>query len=299
MCNLFWLLLMGYILLSPGILFPQIVEQKNSGVINWERRTIIARGVGIPNKSLDQAAWSISAERAAKLDALAELLAIAKGITIDRSETVGDCVLADQGVEGRVKGVIRNFSVVDTRYNPDGSVEVDVEIPIDGAFSDIFIPDIKPQIPAEDKPQIEDKPQMPDTQKQLDMQEEAEPKPTESEMVAENLTFTGIVLDAKGLNIRPSMMPRILNESGVEVYGSEFVLREFAVEQGIAGYHKNLEKAQGDFRVKDNPLMIRGISSSGPRNTDIVISNVDAEKLHSLDSSLKFMECCKVIIVLD
>jgi hypothetical protein len=95
------------------------------------------------------------------------------------------------------------------------------------------------------------------------------------------------------------MSPKILNEEGREVYGSAFVKREYAIQQGMAGYSKDLAAAQINPRVTNNPLTAKGLRASGSSKTDVVISNADAAAIHSAASNLSFLSNCRVMIVVD
>ena len=46
------------------------------------------------------------------------------------------------------------------------------------------------------------------------------------------------IIDAKGLNAKPAMSPKVVDENGQEVYGSAYVSREFAVQQGMKSGRK-------------------------------------------------------------
>jgi hypothetical protein len=54
-----------------------------------------------------------------------------------------------------------------------------------------------------------------------------------------------------------------------------------------------------DKRVSDYPLVVKGLKTSGPGRSEIVISNADASKLRGISESLYFMKKCRVIIVID
>jgi len=95
------------------------------------------------------------------------------------------------------------------------------------------------------------------------------------------------------------MSPKIIDENGQEVYGSAFVSREYAVQQGMSGYAKDITAAQSNPRVTNNPLTVQGLKTEGPGNADIVISNADAFKLRSASEHLSFMKKCRVMIVVD
>ena len=95
------------------------------------------------------------------------------------------------------------------------------------------------------------------------------------------------------------MSPRILDENGKEVYGSMNVDREYAVQQGMSGYARDLTAAQSNPRVTNNPVSVKGVKTEGPGRSDIVISTADAEKIRSASDNLSFLKKCRVMIVLD
>jgi hypothetical protein len=83
------------------------------------------------------------------------------------------------------------------------------------------------------------------------------------------------------------------------VYGSMFVDREYAVQQGMTGYARDLTAAQSNERVTNNPLTVKGVKSEGPGKSNVVISNADAGQLRAASENLTFLKKCRVMIVLD
>jgi hypothetical protein len=75
------------------------------------------------------------------------------------------------------------------------------------------------------------------------------------------------------------------------------VTRTNAVEQGVAGYAKDVSAAANNFRVTDNPAVIRGLRASGAARTDVVLSQTDAQMLRDLGKRGDFLQYCRVIIV--
>jgi hypothetical protein len=108
-----------------------------------------------------------------------------------------------------------------------------------------------------------------------------------------------MVIDARGIQARPAMAPKVIDESGQEVYGSMQVDREFAVQQGMSGYARDLSSAQNNSRVTANPVTLKGIKTDGPGKSNIVISNADANKIRSSAENLSFLKKARVMIVLD
>jgi len=94
------------------------------------------------------------------------------------------------------------------------------------------------------------------------------------------------------------MAPKVLDETGNDVYGEAFISREYAVEQGVVGYAKSVDQAKGNPRVGSNPLVLKAIKATGKAAADVVISNDDAGKLKDPKVDFGFLKECRVIIVL-
>ena len=109
-----------------------------------------------------------------------------------------------------------------------------------------------------------------------------------------------MIVDAKGISeVRPALVPKIIDETGKEIYGPAFVSREFVIRSGMSSYMKNLSSAREDPRVKPNPLVVKGLKTKSLGRSIIVVSNADALKLRRVSEHLSFLKKCRVIIVLD
>jgi hypothetical protein len=108
---------------------------------------------------------------------------------------------------------------------------------------------------------------------------------------------TGLVIDGRGIGLRPALLPKIVDQQGQEVYVGQVVTRTNAVEQGVAGYAKDVNAAANNFRVTDNPAVIKALSTAGAGRTDVVIGHADAQALRQLSSKGDFLQYCRVIIV--
>ncbi len=123
--------------------------------------------------------------------------------------------------------------------------------------------------------------------------------PAEGESTAEfkGGVATGLVIDGRGLGLRPALLPKIVDAQGQEIYVGQVVTRTNAVEQGVAGYAKDVNAAANNFRVTDNPAIMKGIRASGTTKTDIVVGQADAQTLRQLSAKGDFLQYCRVIIV--
>ncbi len=260
------------------VLNAQVYQQvPNAGSINWQDKIIRSTGIGAPNPKMPLAAQRAGALEAAKRIALRNLLETVKGMSITSETTVLNSMMESDMITTQVSGIVRNFKVVDTRYMSSGDVEVDVEIPLSGVLTDALLP------PMGQPMQVG----------------QGYPVDPSGYSLPQNTVFTGLIVDARGLGLRPAMAPKIIDESGNEVYGTGYVSREYAVQIGVVGYEKDLNRAKTNERVTANPLIVKGIKVSGSNKSDVVISNADAQNVVGAAKNLNFMENCKVMVILD
>jgi hypothetical protein len=118
---------------------PAVARADNTGEIDWARRVIKARGQGAPDLSSPSISVArLGAERAAKADAMRNLLETLKGASVESGARVGTLLQNDYALMTKVQGVLRGFRVVpaapgkpNPHYYSDGGVAIDVELPID------------------------------------------------------------------------------------------------------------------------------------------------------------------------
>jgi hypothetical protein len=245
-----------------------------SGEIDWSTGVLTAVGIGVPPaQQADAAQAQAMTERAAEVLAYRNLLEAVKGVQVDSTATAGNIILPSDVLRAEVNGIIQGATVIDKKYVSDGSVEVTMGIRLMGALAEILLPK-KPSTPPAD---LTGAP-APDGPGQL---------------------YTGLIVDARGLGVKPAIAPKILNEEGKEVYGSSWFDRDFAVREGTVGYLKDPVQARTNPRVSDNPLMVKAIRVAGDARVDVVINNADAALLHSTAQNLSMLQKCKVIILVD
>jgi hypothetical protein len=251
-------------------------EQAKTDGVNWETRTITAAGIGAPNLNVPQAAQRPGALRAAQMVALRNALEIAKGIFLNSTSTLEDHMSTSDVITTQVDGFIKGFSQKGkVRYMSDGSVELIVEIPLDGigGMTEMLLGST-----------LSDQPQ----------------GATEKGNIGKNdKAFSGLIINCKGLNLKPALSPKVLDEDGKEIYGSAHVSREWAVKYGIVGYVKSVEDAAKLERAGKTPGEIKALKASGKNNTDVVLSNNDARVVRAAAKKLKFLSECRVLFIVD
>ena len=270
--------IIGISIFILSIAFSQgVVTQLEKGSVDYSAQAINAVGIGfVPTNAVNAGQARRMALRIAKQDALRQLIEIVNGVTLT-SETTMSGAMVDDVINTKVRGFIRGARQVgQPKYLSDTSVEVEFSVPMSG-ISDIMLPPLTvPVAPANNT-----------------VGAEASSPTTASGGVS------GLIIDARGLNARPAMAPRILDQNGNAVYGPGKYDRKYAVTNGVAGYSKTLEAAQKDPRVAGNPLVIKGVATSGTNRTDITVSNADVSRIDVADRNANVLKDCRVLILLD
>ena len=247
--------------------------------IDWANRTITATGIGAPNPDApNMAVKRAGAINAAKMYAIRDMLATVKGMYLSSESTVENYMTTSDVVKTQVEGIAKAFKMVGKpHYFEDGSVEVTVVMSLSGDLSDVAMGG---QSFDTDAPVVS----------------EADYKL--SDIVTPGV-YTGLIIDCRAVQLRPALSPKVFSKAGTEVYGSANVSKEFAVQQGMLGYLKDVEQAKQNSRVVGNPYVIKAIGVKGTNKADIIISDEDAAKIKELSSKLNFLQECRVIAIIN
>ena len=284
------------VVLTLFTLFGMLVAQDDfigdvfeNGSVNYGDRTIQAIGIGfIPENVINAGQARRSAMRIAKQDALRQLIEIVNGVNVTSETTVSGSMF-DDVIKTQVQGAIRGARRIgEPKYLSDTSVEITYEVKM-ADISRVLLP------MAEKAPTLK----FDDVTVGASASESTPSAEPSAEPSNKSGGVTGIIIDGKGLGLRPAMAPRILNQSGSVVYGPGQYSRDYAASNGVVGYSKSLEKAKEDPRVQGNPLVIRASSTSGASAADMIVSNADAGKIARADGTAGLLNNCRVMFILD
>jgi len=249
------------------------IQVLDHGRIDWTNGFVEAYGVGRPPPEPRNAAHARAvAERDADIAARNNLMDLVESIRVDSGALVGE-KLAEQAIEREaLEAALREARPVGLFYGPDEEVRVTVSIRLKGALAEILLPEDIRNIATVKLPQES-------TQKE-------EP-------------YSGLLLDCRGIALKPGMVPLIVDEDGSVLYGPAFASRDHAVERGMAAYTRGVEGARSHPRVGPNPLSVKGVRTMEGRPSDIMISHADAAKIRGLASNLHFLQQCRVLFLVD
>ncbi|GAB6271839.1 hypothetical protein KN63_04000 [Smithella sp. F21] len=266
--------------------WTKIIESKvtdqvgDKGLINYQDGYIESVGTGAPpERFYGKPQARPMALRAAQVDAFRNLLETVQGVQIDSQTTVKDFAVESDVINTAISGMVKGAQIVRKEYLSDGTVEVTVRMPLSGVAKAVI-----PQAIADDK--------------KADMKEH-KPLSFSKKPAPQDEVYTGLVIDGRGLQARPAMSPKVFDENGSEVYGTLIVNKNYAMQQGICGYARDLTAAQSNTRVTNSPLTVKAVRAQGAGMSEFVISNEDAKLIRSAKQNLAFLQKCRVMVVLD
>ena len=271
------------------------------GQVDWTKGEISAKGIGVRPKGEEDPKARLMAREAAIVVAERNLTKIVHGIHISSDTTVREAVLESDEIERHVEGFIRGATLVRERELKDGSYEVVMTLKMYGrrdslaASVDLGSRLTEPQT----VPDSESK-SGPESPAEESAEEPEKPASTDNALASQD-PVTGLLVDCRGLGVKRSMSPKIVDDTGQEIWGTVRVDPELVNEKGIVGYYKSVEQVKAMGRVGKNPLVVKATGKSGPRlfPSDPVLSGADAARIIAEDARSHFLDRLAVGFVVD
>lgn len=209
----------------------------------------------------------------------------------DRNQTVAQYLAGHPLADRKLGRVTLDWRRGDTRYLSDGSSSTEYWFPFTGPFLNLVMPVTgtgqlvgrtacpccNQEWPADKTP--------PAGVKLVPLEADG---PTD---------YTGILVEAGGLDLVPAFFPRVMTEDGREVVGPGFADPSALAERGQARYFTSRIDAGADDRVGANPLVVRALRVTGSNRCDLVVSMYDATRLHGSRNTVKLLSECRVGIL--
>lgn len=270
--------------------FRGYVAQHGDASVQWGNGEAVATVAVQPvGDVLDPVQARSLAVRAAVVSARRQLLEAVESIRIDAGQTVGYHMAEDLDAAENVRMLLQNsrlsLPLANPEDKPDMMGSVTASISLHGQLAEHMLPStiqflsgIPPKLAGASQP----------------VDEEQDP-------MALGMTpgagYSGVVIDARGLDIEPALCPVVFDANGLGVYGSFMVSRTLAVSQGVAAYSRTDEWVVVRSRVGESPLVVKAVSKARP--TDPVISANDARLARAVLSRPGIGDKGRVVIVLD
>jgi hypothetical protein len=114
-----------------------------------------------------------------------------------------------------------------------------------------------------------------------------------------SISFTGLVVDARGLGRKPAIAPRIFDGEHMLIYSIDTVRTESFAKWGGVRYTKDPDYRGIEPRVGANPLRLVALKDEKLIETDIALATSDAMTLMQDVETRANLEQGKVIIIID
>ena len=318
------LLLMAVMLVLPGNF------AKASGV-DWNDAKITVQGMGIaPPRAMNPAQARMMARRAAVVDGYRQLAEAVQGVNVDAETTVENMMVTSDVIKTKVNAMIKGARVVAESVTPDGGYQVTMEVSMFGVSNSVAqavmpkpavveafpepVASVAPSTPSVSvsvnvNASVSPAPNMPVNPSIPAVTAPAAPAnpvpaapsapviPAPAQPVVSNAGaiggFTGLVVDCRGLGLKPVMSPVIKNAEGQAIYGYKNLDYDKVIAEGMAAYTTSPDKIS---RAGSNPLVVKAVSLDN-HNGNPVLSVADANRVLMENGKAGFLENLKVVFL--
>ena len=268
-----------------------------AGTVDYSVGIITGYGAGIaPPTAISPAHAKLLAREAAIAMAQRDLAATINGVQVDAETTVENMMTTNATVRTRVTGLLRGARVVEERYE-NGACYVTMEIPIFGPSNSLASTVIERPATVERFPEpiqtVE--PSIPNVDVHVSISGNPIQPPTiqPKQPNAAYGSFTGLIVDCRGLGLKSVMSPVIKNANGTPIYGYKNLDFDKVISEGMAQYAESFDEAT---RAGRNPIVVKAISLDN-HNGNPVISVADANRILVENEVSGFLDNCNVVFI--
>ena len=269
---------------APDSSLPSLtLMQAAEAAPQWEQGTITAEGFGTPPAGAYGSKASIMARRAAIVDAQRNLAEQVSGVQVDAETTVENFVISSDLVKTKVSALIKGAMVVEEQMMPDGAYRVVMSMPMYGTqgLASAIMPAIRDNTPPTPPPPVI--------------------SATITTQIQMGGTYTGVIIDAGGMGLKPSFSPVIYDTNGRAIYGVSNINYDQAISQGMVGYSASVSAAQTLPRVGATPLVIKAVQVRGGNNStnpvNVVVSVDDGDRILAANQQSQMLMNGSVVFV--
>jgi len=256
------------------------------GSITWGNGDVTVVRVLLPPGEDSSVKLTPLSVRKVASSARKQMLDMIMSVRIDGKRTVSAFLSDDAELAARVRGVVHNSPFERPAMFEDGG-EVRVSEKFRGKLAELVLPttiQFQSGVPPKLSTSME---------QNLSYQDGV---PEEAGVGARG--YTGVIIDASGLQVTPALAPVIYGQDGLGAYGPFLVSRANAINKGVVAYANTSNPTALRDRVGNNPLTVRALSAYGSWRTDLIISSPMAQLVRSVMRSGSAAANCRVVIVL-
>ena len=307
-----------------------LVSQRAEGYIDWTQHALFAQGDGTaPAAVTDPVQQRLHGLRNARDEAFRHLRALIGQVRLN-----AETQLQDAGLERDFQELAR--VAIGSQSEDQGRYRIAVRLLLLGDFAAAVLPQVEPidprahAFPAAPAPAdslATDAASAPADSLAADaasattdslaadaapapvdsLATDAAPAPTDS-LATDELVFfvpdapyTGLLIDVRGLGLRPSIAPRVLSADGHLIHGVATVDRRLATDYGVAGYDDDLNRAYTSERLGGEdakPFVVKATGTAGRYSGDAILDDFDAVQVLQADEAGDFLRQGRVTFLL-
>ena len=276
--------------------------------VDWNSNVIRATGGGVaPGNARSQSQARLMARRAAVIDAYRQLAEYAGGVNIDAETTVDMAAVTSDVIKSKVSATIRGARIVSEGATGDGGYEVTMEVPLFGvsslasavmerpsAVEPFPMPSRAVNVSGSSSVSGDAGIYAGSTDKTTGSAASASGSSAASAPAGSAIGgYTGLVVDCRGLGLRPVMSPVIQNADGQPIYGYKNLDYDKVVANGMAGYAQDMSRAG---RAGSNPLVVKAVALANHNSTP-VLSLADANRVLIENGAAHFLDATNVVFL--
>ena len=252
------------------------------GSIDWVKGYIIGYGFGSAQPGMNKALARVASIRAAKVDAMRNLLETIKAVNIDSSTLVENFIAKEDVISARVDGVINGAQMVSNKTewlddSPLSTVEMRICISASGEGCSPG----KSLVSALDLTKFKDSPQLPE---QVHKVEAAPPRAVPQKIEYQydsGKPVTGVIFSLQGYYFKRVVLPVVSAKEMSDlktVYSVRFVEPRIIRTYGIVRFADTLDQAKQIKKIGGNALIVP-VEKITDDNT-VLISRASAQKVY-------------------
>ncbi|MEC8646953.1 MAG: hypothetical protein VXY00_08255 [Candidatus Latescibacterota bacterium] len=275
------------------------------GFVDWSEQVLVVYGsAAAPEHISNPVQKRLMGFRGAKVVAFRNLLEMVGQVQVDSETRVQNFMVENDSISTRVQGLVRGARVrTDSQsQSKDGAYRLALELPLRGAFSSVILPAAPSPNMSVSYALPNPTPYAPVSNDSLSGDVLADtPLDAPPAVYVPPKTYTGLIVDARGLDLQPSMSPRIVARDGRIIYSAASSDSNYVAEYGLVGYGKDRDQAMRSDRIggeNANPFVVKAADVTGLYKSDIILEIFDATLVVMADIDGDFLRECRVHILL-
>ena len=268
---------------------------------------LTVQGMGVaPTYAVNSVQARMLARRAAVVDAYRQLAELVKGVNVDSETTVENMMVTSDVTKTKVTALIQGARIVSEQAVDGGGYTVTMEMSVFGASNSLA----NAVLPANTTPTSFPAPDASvpaSTPSSVQVNVQVTPGTTTQPIAHSHMGssaaaapagtaiggYTGLIVDCRGLGLKPVMSPVIKNANGEPIYGYKNLDSATVIANGMASYTTDPAKAT---RAGSNPLVVKAIGLDN-HNGNPILSVADANRVLIENGATGFLDRTNVVFV--